>query len=102
YTYSMTNAAFSSSNLKLDMGDSGAIYFGNGDGSTGISAYDDVMPTAGEEVWDDSTQCNSCGFWLQEGTSSRHPVNDIFRKQSFAIIGVIVIIAFFWGLWRFF
>tara|TARA_B100000965_G_C19554832_1_gene741707 strand:- start:69 stop:1016 length:948 start_codon:yes stop_codon:yes gene_type:complete len=53
YTYSMTNAAFSSSNLKLDMGDSGAIYFGNGDGSTGISAYDDKMPTAGEEVWDD-------------------------------------------------
>jgi outer membrane protein OmpU len=35
------------------MGDSGAIYFGNGDGSTGISAYDDKMPTAGEEVWDD-------------------------------------------------
>ncbi|MDP6541907.1 MAG: zinc ribbon domain-containing protein [Phycisphaerales bacterium] len=59
-------------------------------------------PNCGEEVWDDSTQCNSCGFWLQEGTSSRHPVNDIFRKQSFAIIGVIVIIAFFWGLWRFF
>ena len=53
YTYAMTNAAFSSSNLKLDMGDSGAIYFGNGDGSTGISAYDDKMPTAGEEVWDD-------------------------------------------------
>lgn len=59
-------------------------------------------PNCGEEVWDDSTQCNSCGFWLQEGTSSRHPVDDIFRKQSFAIIGVIVIIAFFWGLWRFF
>jgi len=42
-------------------------------------------PECGEEVWDDAPQCKAC-----------------FRKQSFAIIGVIVLIAFFWGLWRFF
>ena len=53
YGYTMTNAAFSSSTLKLDMGDSGELSLSNGAGSTGISAYDDVMPTQGEEVWDD-------------------------------------------------
>jgi outer membrane protein OmpU len=53
YQYTMTNAAFSSSSLKLDMGDSGTLSLSNGAGTTGISAYDDVMPTAGEEVWDD-------------------------------------------------
>jgi outer membrane protein OmpU len=53
YQYTMTNAAFSSSSLKLDMGDTGTLSLSNGAGTTGISAYDDVMPTAGEEVWDD-------------------------------------------------
>lgn len=53
YNYLMTNAAFSSSSLKLDMGDSGTFSLSNGASTTGISAYDDVMPTAGEEVWDD-------------------------------------------------
>ena len=81
YTYSMTNAAFSSSNLKLDMGDSGAIYFGNGDGSTGISAYDDVMPTAGEEVWDDlDGQAN--------GIATISKTNTFGYKGSFAGMGV--------------
>lgn len=59
-------------------------------------------PQCGEEVWDDAPQCNACGFWLQEGPLSRHPAEATFRKQSFAIIGVIVLLAFFWGLWRFF
>jgi len=81
YTYSMTNAAFSSSNLKLDMGDSGAIYFGNGDGSTGISAYDDVMPTAGEEVWDDlDGQAN--------GIATINKTNTFGYKGSFAGLGI--------------
>ena len=53
YQYTMTNAVFSSSSLKLDMGDSGTFSLSNGAGTTGINAYDDVMPTAGEEVWDD-------------------------------------------------
>jgi len=53
YGYTMTDAAFSSSTLKLDMGDMGTLSYSDGAGSTGISAYDDKMPTAGEEVWDD-------------------------------------------------
>jgi outer membrane protein OmpU len=46
--------AFSSSGLKLDMGDAGKATFMNGtSGGQGISAYEDKMPTAGENVWDD-------------------------------------------------
>lgn len=59
-------------------------------------------PDCGEEVWDDAPQCKACGSWMDTGASSRHPIDADFRKQSFAIIGVIVLIAFFWGLWRFF
>jgi outer membrane protein OmpU len=51
--YTMSNAAFSTSNVTLDMGDSGKLVLMNGTSATGLSAYDDVMPTAGEEVWDD-------------------------------------------------
>ncbi|MDC0419198.1 hypothetical protein OAM11_01130 [Candidatus Pelagibacter sp.] len=46
--------AFSSSGLTLDMGDAGTATFMNGaSGGHGISAYEDKMPNAGEEVWDD-------------------------------------------------
>jgi len=51
--YTMTDAAFSSSNVVLDMGDSGTLSFMNSTALAGIDKYDDVMPTAGEEVWDD-------------------------------------------------
>jgi len=46
--------AFSSSGLTLDMGDAGKATFMNGtSGGHGISAYEDKMPTASEQVWDD-------------------------------------------------
>jgi len=41
-------------------------------------------PECGEEVWDDAPQCKACGEWLYDGASSRHPVDDAFRKQSFS------------------
>ena len=45
---------FSSSGLTLDMGDAGTATFMNGtSGGHGISAYEDKMPSAGEQVWDD-------------------------------------------------
>ena len=53
YGYTMTDAAFSSTSVKIDMGDAGMIGLGNGTDIAGIGKYDDVMPTAGEEVWDD-------------------------------------------------
>ena len=52
-SYTMTNAAFSTSTVSLDMGDAGSLHFMNSTALAGIDKYDDVMPTAGEEVWDD-------------------------------------------------
>jgi len=49
----MTNAAFSSSYVSLDMGDSGTLHFMNGTSKAGLNKYQDKMPTAGEQVWDD-------------------------------------------------
>jgi outer membrane protein OmpU len=53
YNYLMTNAAFSSSNVKLDFGDMGSIAFSEGGNPGGIGAWKDKMPSAGEEVYDD-------------------------------------------------
>ena len=49
-----SSASFSSSGLVLDMGDAGTLSFSNGQtGGHGIEAYQDKMPTAAEQVWDD-------------------------------------------------
>ncbi|MDC1053600.1 porin [Candidatus Pelagibacter sp.] len=54
YFQLLSAGAFSSSGLTLDMGDAGSATFMNGtSGGHGISAYEDKMPTAGEQVWDD-------------------------------------------------
>ena len=53
-TYSMTNSAFSSSQVTIDMGDQGTVGLWNNANGAGINKYSDVVPTAGEQVWDDS------------------------------------------------
>ena len=53
YSYTMTDAAFSTSNVTLDMGDSGKLAFGHDSAHGGIDTIKDKMPTAGEEAWDD-------------------------------------------------
>ena len=53
YSYTMTDAAFSASNVTLDMGDTGTLAFGHDSAHGGIDTIKDKMPTAGEEVWDD-------------------------------------------------
>ena len=52
-SYTMTDAAFSTSNVQIDMGDGGTFSLMNGTNLAGLSKYADVMPTAGEQVWDD-------------------------------------------------
>ena len=51
--YTMSNAAFSSSYVSVDMGDSGTFHVMNGTSKSGLNKYQDMMPTAGEQVWDD-------------------------------------------------
>ena len=53
-TYSMSNAAFSTSQVTIDMGDQGTVGLWNNANGAGINSVSDVVPTAGEQVWDDS------------------------------------------------
>ena len=54
YFQMLSAGSFSSSGLTLDMGDAGTLGFHNGaSGGFGMAAYDDKMPTAAEQVWDD-------------------------------------------------
>jgi len=54
YFQMLSAGSFSSSGLKLDMGDAGTLTFGNGTSQgSGLGAYEDKMPTAKENVWDD-------------------------------------------------
>jgi len=54
YFQMLSAGSFSSSGLTLDMGDAGTMTFMNGaSGGHGINAYEDKMPNAAEQVWDD-------------------------------------------------
>lgn len=60
-SYTMTDAAFSTSNVTLDMGDTGKLAFGHDSAHGGIDTIKDKMPTAGEEVWDDQGTGDDAG-----------------------------------------
>ena len=69
FGYVMTNAAFSSSTLKLDMGDMGSLHFAEGANPAGIGAWKDKMPSAGEEVYDDmGGEANGVAAFPTNGT----------------------------------
>jgi outer membrane protein OmpU len=81
YSYTMTNATFSASSLKLDMGDMGSLHFAEGTSPAGIGAYRDKMPTAGEEVWDDlDGEANGAANFASNGT--------IGYNGSFGMMGI--------------
>jgi outer membrane protein OmpU len=81
YSYTMTNAVFSASSLKLDMGDMGSLHFAEGTSPAGLGAYRDKMPTAGEEVWDDlDGEANGAGSFASNGT--------VGYNGSFGMMGV--------------
>ena len=84
YDQLLSAGAFSSSGLALDMGDAGTISFRNGgSGGHGIGAYEDKMPTAAENVWDDlDGQAN--------GVLTKQATNKIGYGTSFAGANVSV------------
>jgi outer membrane protein OmpU len=84
YHQLLSAGAFSSSGLKLDMGDAGVLSFANGTSQGhGIGAYEDKMPTAAEQVWDDlDGQAN--------GVLTKNGVNKIGYGTSFAGANVSV------------
>lgn len=50
----LTGGAQTVANMKLDMGDMGVLSMDTGSDLTGLPAYQDKVPTAGEQVWDDT------------------------------------------------
>jgi len=84
YDQLLSAGAFSSSGLALDMGDAGTLSFRNGgSGGHGIGAYEDKMPTAAENVWDDlDGQAN--------GVLTKNATNKIGYGTTFAGANVSV------------
>ena len=50
----LTGGAQTVANMKLDMGDMGVLSMDTGSDLTGLPAYQDKVPNAGEQVWDDT------------------------------------------------
>lgn len=77
YQSKNTGGTFTQSTVAIDMGDAGKIglYSNLADGG-GISAYQDVIPTAGEQVWDDT------GVTTHGGTASG--VTDMGSRANLA------------------
>ena len=98
--YTMTNAAFSASHVSLDMGDAGTLHFMNSTSKAGLDKYADVMPTAGEEVWDDvdaddngvvgTTSANAIGY---EVSAMGLTISASYAKESVGTANSIVLIA---------
>ena len=81
YSYTMTNAAFSSQNIMLDMGDGGSIGLGNGASGAGLRTVRYLLPTAGEEAWDDTDTDDN-------GLAQHADTNALYYNGNFAGFGV--------------
>jgi len=91
YAYVMTDAAFSSSSVSLDMGDAGTVSFGHVAAFGGIDTVKDKMPTAGEEVWDDHGTGDDAGVTDMGSDESLYysvDMNGITASASYARTGV--------------
>ena len=91
YVYTMTDAAFSSSAVTLDLGDAGMVAFAHGTAYGGIDTIKDKMPTAGEEVWDDQGTGDDAGVTDVGSDASLNykvDMNGITASASYARTGV--------------
>ena len=50
----LTGGSQTVANMQLDMGDMGVLSMDTGSDLTGLPAYQDVVPNAGEQAWDDT------------------------------------------------
>jgi outer membrane protein OmpU len=90
-SYTMTDAAFSTSNVTLDMGDTGKLAFGHDSAHGGIDTIKDKMPTAGEEVWDDHGTGDDAGVTDLGADASLYysiDVSGITASASYARTGL--------------
>ena len=83
YLQKLSAGAHTSSEAFLDMGDAGKIAVANGRSGAGIRAYRYVLPTAGEEAWDDvDTDDNGL---VQGGDTGA-----LYYTGSFGAVGVSI------------
>ena len=83
YHQKLSAGAHTSSEAFLDMGDAGKIAVANGRSGAGIRAYRYVLPTAGEEAWDDvDTDDNGL---VQGGDTGA-----LYYTGSFGAVGVSI------------
>ena len=98
--YTLTNAAFSTSHVSLDMGDAGTLSLMKSTALAGIDKFDDVMPTAGDEVWDDvdtddngvvgTTSANAIGY---EVSAMGMTISASYAKEAVGTANSVVLIA---------
>ena len=91
YSYTMSDAVFSTSSVSLDMGDAGMVAFGHDSAFGGIDTIKDKMPTAGEEAWDDHGTGDDAGV-TDLGTDPslyyKITMNGITASASYARTGL--------------
>ena len=91
YSYTMSDAVFSTSSVSLDMGDAGMVAFGHDSAFGGIDTIKDKMPTAGEEAWDDHGSGDDAGVTDLGADPSLYykvSLNGITASASYARTGL--------------
>ena len=80
YLYKMSDSAHTSSKVSIDMGDAGVIGLGRGNSGAGIRTVRYKIPTAGEEVWDDTDTDDN-------GIVGTGDTNALYYSNSFGGVG---------------
>ena len=80
YLYKMSDSAHTSSKVSIDMGDAGVAGIGRGNSGAGIRTVRYKLPTAGEEVWDDTDTDDN-------GIVGTGDTNALYYTNSFGGVG---------------
>ena len=80
YLYKMSDSSHTSSNVLIDMGDAGVAGIGRGNSGAGIRTVRYKIPTAGEEVWDDTDTDDN-------GIVGTGDTNALYYTNSFGGVG---------------
>ena len=81
-SYELDDDVMDDYSMSLGLGDSGTLSFHGSGGAGGLSAYDDVMPTAYAEVWD-NTDADDNGV-----VGTMKSTNNVVYSNSFGDIGI--------------
>ena len=80
YLYKMSDSSHTSSKVSIDMGDAGVVGVGRGNSGAGIRTVRYALPTAGEEVWDDTDTDDN-------GIVGTGDTNALYYSNSFGGVG---------------